>query len=258
MRPCGIRLALKIQPGEHGENAETKRRMRNLMDVAGILDRLVDVRPDMATEEDILRVHTKDYLKRIIALSAERGGDSRRGDPRSDMAVTKSPACRQGARSPWSMRLSPATSTTATRWCAPPGHHAEPDIGRGFCIFGNVGIAIEHARKHHGLERCAVVDWDVHHGNGTERIFYEDRDVLTISIHQDNWYPADSGHIHHVGESDGKGANINVPAASGIGQGTPISGFSSAWWRPLSGASSRNSSSLPRASMDPSTTRWGA
>ena len=208
---------LKIQPGEHGENAETKRRMRNLMDVAGILERLVDVRPHMATEEDILRVHTKDYLERIITLSAERGGDAGEATPFGHGSYEIACLSAGGTIAMVDAALS-GEIANGYALVRPPGHHAEPDIGRGFCIFGNVGIAIEHARKHHGLECCAVVDWDVHHGNGTERIFYKDRNVLTISIHQDNWYPADSGHIHHVGEGDGKGANINVPLPPGSGR----------------------------------------
>src|SRR5690606_2892161 len=100
----------------------------------------------------------------------------------------------------------------------PPGHHAEPDRGRGFCIFANIAVAIRHARKVHGIRRVAVVDWDVHHGNGTEKIFYADPEALTISIHQDNWYPPDSGHTHQTGEGAGKGYTITVPLPPGSGR----------------------------------------
>ena len=71
----------------------------------------------------------------------------------------------------------------------PPGHHAIADQGMGFCLFGNVAIAIMHGRAAHGLGRVATVDWDVHHGNGTQAAFYHDRETLTISLHQDNLFP---------------------------------------------------------------------
>ena len=107
----------------------------------------------------------------------------------------------------------------------PPGHHAEPNLGRGFCIFSNIGVAMHHARHAHDIARAAVVDWDVHHGNGTQRVFYEDPGVLGISIHQDNWFPADSGHLHERGAGAGEGANINVPLPPGSGHDACVATF---------------------------------
>ena len=107
----------------------------------------------------------------------------------------------------------------------PPGHHAEPTLGRGFCIFGNAAIGVMHAREARGLARVAVVDWDVHHGNGTQKAFYADPSVLTISIHQDNCYPPDSGHVHEIGEGPGEGFNLNVPLPPGSGVGAYVAAF---------------------------------
>ena len=107
----------------------------------------------------------------------------------------------------------------------PPGHHAERDTGRGFCIFANVAIAATHARQVRGLERVAVVDWDVHHGNGTEHAFYDDPSVLTISIHQDNNYPPNSGAMTDTGSGAGQGYNINVPLPAGSGVGAYVATF---------------------------------
>jgi len=101
----------------------------------------------------------------------------------------------------------------------PPGHHAERDRGRGFCIFGNIALAAKHALAARAVPRIAVVDWDVHHGNGTQDAFYDDPRVLTISIHQDRNYPFDSGFLAERGEGAGKGANINVPLPPGSGHG---------------------------------------
>jgi acetoin utilization deacetylase AcuC-like enzyme len=107
----------------------------------------------------------------------------------------------------------------------PPGHHAERDRGRGFCIFGNVALAAMHAREARGLSRVAIVDWDVHHGNGTEHAFYSDPTVLTISIHQDNNYPPGSGAITDIGSGAGMGYNINVPLPPGSGVGAYVATF---------------------------------
>jgi acetoin utilization deacetylase AcuC-like enzyme len=97
----------------------------------------------------------------------------------------------------------------------PPGHHAIRDKGMGFCIFGNVAIAIMHAKAVHKLGKVATVDWDVHHGNGTQQAFYEDPSVLTISIHQDRLFPSNSGGVEEIGAGAGEGYNINIPMPPG-------------------------------------------
>ena len=215
---------LKVQPGEHAENAETKRRFRNLLEVAGLLDKLVDVKPRPATEEEVLRVHTPDYVNRIKTLSADRGGDAGETTPFGpgsfEIALLSA-----GGTIALTDAVMEGRIDNGYALVRPPGHHAEPDRGRGFCIFANIAVAIHHARKVHGVRRVAVVDWDVHHGNGTEKIFYADPEALTISIHQDNWYPADSGHIHQTGEGAGKGYNINVPLPPGSGRDAYIATF---------------------------------
>ncbi|WP_045221338.1 histone deacetylase family protein [Desulfonatronum thioautotrophicum] len=92
----------------------------------------------------------------------------------------------------------------------PPGHHARPRQGMGFCIFNNIALAARHAQVVHGLERILIVDWDVHHGNGTQEIFYNDPSVLFFSTHQSNWYPY-SGEPHETGIDAGEGFTINCP-----------------------------------------------
>ena len=97
-------------------------------------------------------------------------------------------------------------------FCAlrPPGHHARPNHGMGFCIFNNVALGARHAIRRHGLARVMIADWDVHHGNGTQDIFYEDPDVLFFSTHQSPWYPG-TGMEAETGAGAGRGTTINCP-----------------------------------------------
>ena len=106
----------------------------------------------------------------------------------------------------------------------PPGHHALPDRGMGFCLFGNVAVAVRHAQAEHGVGRVAVVDWDVHHGNGTQAIFWDDPTVLTISLHQDGCYPQGSGRARS-GARPGGGGDLNVPLPPGSGRGAYLAAF---------------------------------
>ncbi len=99
----------------------------------------------------------------------------------------------------------------------PPGHHAEPRVAMGFCLFNNVAVAAQHALDAHGLERVFILDWDVHHGNGTNDVFHGSREVLFASIHQMPLYPG-TGRLHDVGEGAGEGYSLNLPVPPGSGE----------------------------------------
>ncbi|CAN0605933.1 unnamed protein product, partial [Ectocarpus sp. 12 AP-2014] len=99
----------------------------------------------------------------------------------------------------------------------PPGHHCTRDWQNGFCLLSNISIAVEAALSNNKAERIAVLDWDVHHGNGTEAVFYDRADVLTVSIHQERNYPSDTGFFDARGEETGQGANLNIPLPPGTG-----------------------------------------
>jgi acetoin utilization deacetylase AcuC-like enzyme len=219
-----IPAGLTVQPLGHLENAEGKRRIRNLLEVSGLLEHLLLIKPRAATEEEVLRLHTREYVERIKNDSSSLGGDA--GDltpfgPGSyEIALLAVGGCITAVDAVLDGKVDNVYALVR-----PPGHHAERDTGRGFCIFANIALAALHAREVRGLSRLAVVDWDVHHGNGTEHAFYDDPSVLTISVHQDNNYPPDSGAITDTGSGAGEGYNINVPLPAGSGVGAYIATF---------------------------------
>jgi acetoin utilization deacetylase AcuC-like enzyme len=207
-----------IEPMEHIEAPPAKRRFANLVTVSGLIDQLVRVDPVAATEAQIEAVHTRAHRERIAAEAAAGRGDA--GDASSPF----------GAESYRIALLAAGGVITAVdavlddrvdnayALVRPPGHHAMRDNGWGFCIFNNVAVAAAHARAR-GLARVAIVDLDVHHGNGAEQIFAADPTVLTVSIHQDGAYPPGSGAVDVVGEGPGVGTNLNVPLPPGSGSG---------------------------------------
>jgi acetoin utilization deacetylase AcuC-like enzyme len=209
-----------LQPFQHLENAETKRRIHELVVVSGLIDHLVRLRPRPATDEEILRVHTPEHLARIEGESSlPKGGDAGDGiSPfgRGGIAIARLAA---GAVIEAVDAVLEARVDNAYALVRPPGHHAIAETGMGFCIFGNLAIAARHAQVVRGVQRIAVVDWDVHHGNGTQAAFYDDPDVLTISLHQDNVFPPNSGALDERGANAGFGYALNIPLPPGTGDG---------------------------------------
>ncbi len=98
----------------------------------------------------------------------------------------------------------------------PPGHHAERDQSMGFCLFNNIAVAAWHARHKHGLERVMIVDWDLHHGNGTQFSFYNSPEILFVSTHQYPYYPG-TGSLEEIGVEQGEGYTVNIPLPGGQG-----------------------------------------
>jgi acetoin utilization deacetylase AcuC-like enzyme len=203
----------------HSENPDTKRRFRNLLEVTGLLDQLERVDPRPATEEELQRVHTPEYVASVRERSAAMGGDG--GDGATPFGKGSYEVARLAAGGVIAAVDAVLDGRVANAYALvrPPGHHALADMGMGFCLFGNVAIAAHHARAAHGLDRVAIVDWDVHHGNGTQAAFYGDPSVLTISLHQDNCFPPGSGAVEENGEGAGEGFNVNVPLPPGSGNG---------------------------------------
>jgi acetoin utilization deacetylase AcuC-like enzyme len=208
-----------VQPMWHFEHPDTKRRIHELVVVSGLIDHLERLAPRPATEAELGRVHTAEYLDRIRRESdLPRGGDAGDGITPFAAGGYDIAAMAAGAVLAATEAVLAGRVSTAYALVRPPGHHALPDAGMGFCVFNNVAVAVRHARSL-GIDRVAVLDWDVHHGNGTQAVFYADPDVLTISLHQDNVFPLDSGGLDERGIGAGFGYAMNVPLPPGTGDG---------------------------------------
>ena len=216
--------SLTVQPGVHAENPETKRRFRNLVEVSGLLDQLTVLRPRAASEDEIARFHSRDHIAGIKAKSqtgyADAGGLTPMGEGSFEIGLLSAGGTIVALEAVLSGKVKNAYALVR-----PPGHHATRTSAMGFCLFANAVIAIHHARAEHGITRVATVDWDVHHGNGTQSAFYEDPNVLTISLHQDNLFPENSGTLAETGRGAGLGANINIPLPAGSGNGAYSAAF---------------------------------
>ncbi len=213
-----------LQPSPGFENPESKRRFRNLLDATGILDHLTPIKPAPASEEDLARYHTREYIESIRAMSATHGGDAGELTPFGRGSFEIALLSTGGVIAAVEAVMKGAADN-AYALVRPPGHHAEPNRGRGYCIFGNIAVAVKYAVAKLGVARVAVVDWDVHHGNGTQLAFYENPNVLTISLHQDNLYPAGSGSLSENGAGPGVGFNLNLPMPPGSGVGAYLAAF---------------------------------
>ncbi len=213
-----------VAPGPAFETPEGKKRIRDLVVDSGLVGELVPVAPSPMSREDALRFHTPAYLDSLVRMSADEGGDAGEdtwfGPGSYEIALLSAGGTYTAVHA-----VLAGDVDNAYALVRPPGHHAERDLGRGYCMLGNVALAILKARADLGLGRVAVVDWDVHHGNGTEQAFYDDPDTLTISLHQDRLYPRDTGFVDHVGEGPGRMANVNVPLPAGSSRDAYVDAF---------------------------------
>ena len=208
-----------VQPpagGGHAESPETKRRFKALMDVSGLSNRLDQRTAPPAGEEDLRRVHDAGYLRQLKALSDAGGGELGEQSPfgPGSYEIAALSAGLAIAAVDGVIRGEFANAYALSR---PPGHHCLRDHSKGFCLLANIAIAVEAAIARHRLSRIAVLDWDVHHGNGTQAIFYDRPDVLTISLHQEGCYPPGGGQAGERGLGRGEGYNVNIPLLPGGG-----------------------------------------
>jgi len=200
--------------GEHPEGADRLTSVVDHLRGSDLWPRLRVVTPPAASEDDLLRVHTRGHVA-MVRRAAEGGGAWLDPDthvsPRSyEVALLAVGGALEATR----LWREGVVSFALVR---PPGHHATPDRAMGFCLFNNVAIAARRLLDA-GLERVAIVDWDVHHGNGTQAAFYREPGVLYVSVHQWPHYPG-SGFFGECGEGAGLGFTVNVPLPAGSTDG---------------------------------------
>ncbi|CUH66087.1 Histone deacetylase-like amidohydrolase [Thalassovita gelatinovora] len=208
-----------VQPlaaGGLAENPETKRRLKNLMDVTGLSGELAMQQAPAAEWQDLARVHPDEFLRKFKDLSDQGGGELGLRTPflKGGFEIA---ALSAGLAKTALFDVLRGNVNNAYALSRPPGHHCLPDWPNGFCLLNNIAVAIEAAKAAGLAQRIAVVDWDVHHGNGTEAIFLDRNDVLTISLHQEWNYPLDTGELSQRGSGRGEGFNMNIPLPPGVG-----------------------------------------
>ncbi len=199
----------------HPEHAGRLHAIAQAVTESGLLERLVWVEPRQAEQDDLLAVHSAAYLAR---LEATRGHSLVMLD--ADTYATGESydtAClAAGAVLAITDVVLGGDATNGLAAVRPPGHHATPNRAMGFCLLNNVAVAARYAQRQHGVERVVIVDFDVHHGNGTQDAFYGTPSVLYISTHQSPLYPG-TGAANEVGEGSGVGFTVNIPLPPGVG-----------------------------------------
>ncbi|MFM8577361.1 MAG: histone deacetylase [Planctomycetaceae bacterium] len=208
----------------HPESPGRVRAIRRALRDQGLIERTLAIEPRAATEAELLRCHTADYLRMVRADASEGRGQLSTGDtPLSPRSLETAILAAGGI-----LAAVDAVMTGGVRNAfaivRPPGHHATPDRGMGFCLFNNVALAARHALAVHGIRRVLIADWDVHHGNGTQDQFQADGSVLFFDTHQSPLYPG-TGHRDETGEGPGRGLIMNRPFAAGAGRQEIVSAF---------------------------------
>ena len=210
---------LEHNPGDgHPESPNRLRVIHDLLDQEFVS--LPKIAPRLATEAELALVHDPFYIQTVANTE---GRTHTQLDPDTGLSARSYEIARlaaggllQGVDALLNPRSAIRSPQSIFAFVRPPGHHAEPGHAMGFCLFNNVAIAAAYAKETYGLNRILIVDWDLHHGNGTQHAFYDDRSVLYFSSHQYPYYPG-SGNFDQVGTGDGEGFTVNAPFPTGFG-----------------------------------------
>ncbi|MDW7649875.1 MAG: histone deacetylase [Bacillota bacterium] len=199
----------------HPEKKERLQAILSLLKQENLFSRLQQLAPAPASVGDVARVHTRQHIEFIRTLCEQHKGyldiDTYLTPQSYDVALLSAGAALAAMRSVMNGKLDICFALGR-----PPGHHAEPHKGMGFCLFNNGAIAAKAAQEEFGLSRILYIDWDVHHGNGTQKAFYHDPGLLFASVHQSPAFPG-TGPLHETGAGEGEGYNVNIPLPPGCG-----------------------------------------
>ncbi len=208
-------IYLKHDTGQHVERARRLEAIISYLEQTGLTQQLSLIQPRVATTEEIALVHQKQHIDHIREVAEEGGGWL---DADTVMSCHSYEAARYAVGGV--IRAAEAVMDgkvgSAFALVRPPGHHATTAQAMGFCLFNNVAIAAKYARSKYKLERIAIIDFDVHHGNGTQEAFYDDPQVLYLSIHESPLYPG-TGSMVEIGSGLARGTTVNIPLPAGCG-----------------------------------------
>ncbi len=210
-----------LSPEPHPSALSITRRIKEFLDGAGLTAQMQPLPARAATEDELTVYHPRTYIEGVRALVDGGPRQGSWGEDEFDMSL--SPGSYEAALYAAGGAINAVDAVmrgvvhNAYALLRPPGHHAMSNRAMGFCIFNNAVVAAHYARRIFGLERIMIVDWDVHHGNGTQDAFYHDPSVLFVSLHQHNWYPRLSGELEQIGSGAGAGYTVNIPLPAGTG-----------------------------------------
>ncbi len=228
MRKTGVvtdPLFIKHDPGPyHPESPERLKEIYSMLDTSGLNDLLTKVKPRTASSSEICLVHSEDYYKFVESSD----GTSLSLDPDTSTSPDSFQAAMLAAGGAIELvdMVVGGELDNGFALIRPPGHHAERAQARGFCLFNNIAICAQHATEELGVKRVMIVDWDLHHGNGTMHSFWDRSDVLYASTHQYPYYPG-TGALQDIGGKGAEGYTISIPLDTGMGDKEYASIFSS-------------------------------
>jgi len=205
----------------HPESPQRLASVYEMLDNPDMSWKYVNIDPRSASHDELAYVHTQGYIDRIASTAGKRqvilDSDTITSPETYDIARLAVGGMCNAIDSVMEGRVD-----NAFAFVRPPGHHAGAGNSEGFCVFNNVAIGAAHAMKKYGVKKILIVDWDLHHGNGTQKIFYTDKRVLYFSTHQYPLYPG-TGSLHEIGEGQALGYTVNVPLRRGAVNGTFVS-----------------------------------